>query len=371
MKEEKLKDHDELNHAPYGDEEQELYEHHRFVSDPGQGLIRVDKFLLARMENTSRSKIQNAAKAGNILVNSQQVKSNYKVKPHDVVTIVLAYPPREIEIVPQNIPLSVIYEDEYILIINKPAGMVVHPGHGNHTGTLVNALVYRFKDLPRQNNERIKPGLVHRIDKNTSGIILIAKTELSQTRLAKMFFDRKIDRLYQALVWGNLKEDNGTITGHIGRSLKNRQVMDVFPEGDHGKNAITHYKVLERLGYVSLVECKLETGRTHQIRAHFKYAGNPLFNDENYGGDKILKGTTFTKYKQFVQNCFKICPRHALHAKTLAFEHPITGESMFFDSDIAPDMKEMIHKWQQYSRHKNFDDSMGSAPIDRNAEPND
>lgn len=345
-------------------EEQELYEHHRFVADKKQGLLRVDKFLLARLESTSRSKIQSAAKAGNILVNDQEVKSNYKVKPCDVVSVVLAFPPREFELVPENIPLNIVHEDSDILIINKPAGMVVHPGHGNYTGTLVNALVYHFQDLPRQSGEDIKPGLVHRIDKNTSGILLIAKNELAQTRMAKMFFDRRIDRLYHALVWGDMKQDQGTITGHIGRSHKNRQVMDVFPEGDYGKPAVTHYRVLERLGYVSLVECKLETGRTHQIRAHFKHIGHPLFNDATYGGDRILKGTTFTRYRQFVQNCFKICPRQALHAKTLGFAHPVTNQKMFFDSEIAHDMQQVIDKWRHYAKHKAYEEESPAAEDD-------
>ncbi len=350
-------------------DEQEMYEHHRFVSDKGQGMLRIDKFLMARLENTSRNKIQNAAKAGNILVNDTPVKSNYKVKPLDVVSIVLAFPPREIELIPENIPINIHYEDEDILIVNKEAGMVVHPGHGNYTGTLVNALIYHFRDLPMQNNEPVKPGLVHRIDKNTSGILLIAKNELAQTRLAKTFFDRKIDRLYHAMVWGDLKEDEGTITGHIGRSLKNRQVMEVFPDGEHGKHAVTHYRVLERFGYVTLVECKLETGRTHQIRAHFRYIGHPLFNDETYGGDRILKGTTFTKYKQFVQNCFKVCPRHALHAKTLSFIHPATREQMSFNSELPDDMQQLIDKWRHYAKHKALeedpepaDDTLGENP---------
>jgi 23S rRNA pseudouridine1911/1915/1917 synthase len=337
-------------------EEQELFEHYRFVADRGQGLLRIDKFLMARLESTSRNKIQTAAKAGNILVNDKVVKSNYRVKPSDIISIVLAFPPREIELIPENIPIEIVYEDDDILIVNKKAGMVVHPGYGNYTGTLVNALVYHFKDLPMQNGETIKPGLVHRIDKNTSGILLIAKNELAQTRLAKVFFDRKIDRLYQALVWGDVKEDSGTITGHIGRSLKNRQVMEVFPGGEYGKPAITHYRVLERFGYVTLVECKLETGRTHQIRAHFRYIGHPMFNDETYGGDKILKGTTFTKYKQFVQNCFEICPRHALHAKTLGFMHPASGIPLFFDSDIPDDMKKLIERWRHYAKHKVYEE---------------
>lgn len=337
-------------------EDQELYEHHRFVVDAGQGMLRIDKYLQARIENISRNKIQVAAKAGNILANDNPVKSNYRVKPKDVISIVMAYPPREIELIAQNIPLNILFEDDDIVIVNKEAGMVVHPGHGNYTGTLVNALVYHFGNLPRQNQEEIKPGLVHRIDKNTSGILLIAKSELAQTRLAKAFFDRNIDRIYHALVWGDIKQDEGTITGNIGRSLKNRKVMDVFPNGDHGKTAITHYKVLERFGYVTLVECKLETGRTHQIRAHFQHIRHPLFNDETYGGDMILKGTTFTKYKQFVNNCFGIMPRHALHAKTLGFIHPQTGKYIYFESDIAPDMQQVIEKWRNYAIHKTLEE---------------
>ena len=351
-------------------EEQELYEHHKFTVDKGQGLMRLDKFLMARMDSTSRNKIQNAAKAGNILVNGVAAKPSYKVKPLDEISIVLAFPPREIELIPQDIPINIIYEDDDLLIVNKEAGMVVHPGHGNYEGTLVNALIYHFNDLPQQNNESIKPGLVHRIDKNTSGILLIAKTEMAQTRLAKVFFDRKIDRLYHAVVWGDIKDEEGTITGHIGRSLKNRQVMDVFPDGEYGKPAVTHYKVLERFGYVTLVECKLETGRTHQIRAHFRYFGHPLFNDETYGGDKILKGTTFTRYKQFVQNCFKTCPRHALHAKTLGFKHPTSGKEMFFDSELPDDMHQLIERWRHYAKHKVYEEQ-GPADNDRSAETAD
>ncbi len=334
------------------DEQQELYEHHRFVADKGQRPLRIDKFLVSRLESKSRNKIQNAAKAGNILVNDYAVKPNYKIKPGDVVSIVLAYPPREIELIPQDIPVKILYEDDHIIVVNKDAGMVVHPGYGNYTGTLVNALVYHFKDLPLQNQEKVKPGLVHRIDKNTSGVLVIAKNEFSQTRLAKIFYDRKIDRVYQALVWGDLKDDSGTITGNIGRSLKNRKVMQVFPDESYGKHAVTHYNVIERFGYVTLVECKLETGRTHQIRAHFKYLGYPLFNDETYGGDSIIKGTTFTKYKQFVNNCFKICPRQALHAKSLAFYHPVNENYMNFEAPMPEDMKHLIEKWKSYSRHK-------------------
>ncbi len=318
-------------------------------------MLRIDKYLHAKIEGISRNKLQSSAKAGNILVNGAAVKSNYKVKPGDDISIVMAHPPREIELIPEDIPIIIVYEDEHLVVVNKAAGMVVHPGYGNYTGTLVNALVHHFDNLPRQNDEDIKPGLVHRIDKNTSGLILVAKTEFAQTRLAKYFFDREIDRLYHALVWGDFKEDEGTITGHIGRSLKNRKVMDVFPDGEYGKPAITHYRVLERFGYVTLVECKLETGRTHQIRAHFRHIGKPLFNDATYGGDQILKGTTFTKYKQFVKNCFNILPRHALHAKTLGFKHPKTGKQVFFDSELAEDMQQVIEKWRSYAIHKKAD----------------
>ena len=336
-------------------EEQEFYEHFRLTVDKGQGLLRIDKFLMSRIENASRNKIQNSAKAGNILVNDKPVKQNYRVKPGDVISIVMAQPPREIELLPENIPLRIVYEDEHLLIVNKEAGMVVHPGYGNYTGTLVNALIYHFKEIQNMKGQEDRPGLVHRIDKNTSGILLIAKNELVQTRLAKMFFDKTIDRVYHALVWGDFEEDEGIITGHIGRSLKDRKVMHVFPDGSYGKHAVTHYKVLERFGYITLVECRLETGRTHQIRAHFKYIGHPLFNDETYGGNVVLKGTTFTKYKQFVNNCFELAPRHCLHAKSLGFKHPVTREYMFFDSDIPADMQRVIDKWRHYSKYKELE----------------
>lgn len=331
-----------------GEEQNELFEHHRFVADSGQSLVRVDKFLVNRIENASRNKLQEAATIGNILVNGNSVKSNYKVKPFDVITVVMAHPPREIELIPQDIPVNLVYEDDDFVIVNKDAGMVVHPGHGNYSGTLVNALAYHFKDLPLFSSGDARPGLVHRIDKNTSGILVVAKTEVALARLAKQFFDRTSDRKYYALVWGNLKEQEGTITGNIGRSLKDRKKMTVFPEGDFGKHAVTHYKVLEHLGYVNLVECKLETGRTHQIRAHFEYIGHPLFNDERYGGNRILKGTTFTKYKQFVENCFKMIPGHALHAKSLAFDHPTTGERVSFDSELPENLSQLIDKWRNY-----------------------
>ena len=287
------------------EEEQELYEHHRFTVDKGQCLLRIDKFLMNRLESVSRSKVQAAASAGNILVNTKPVKSNYKVKPNDVISIVLAQPPREIELIPENIPLQIVYEDDDIILIHKEAGMVVHPGYGNYTGTMVNALIYHFQQSSKV-KEDLKPYLVHRIDKNTSGIILVAKSELAQAKLAKDFFNHTIQRKYHALVWGDFKEDEGTITENIGRNPKDRKVMFVFPEGDNGRVAITHYKVLERFGYITLIECQLETGRTHQIRVHMKYAGHPLFNDETYGGNYILKGTTFAQYKQFIDNCFKI-----------------------------------------------------------------
>ncbi len=328
----------------------ELYEHFRFVVDKKQALLRIDKYLMNHLENASRNKIQIAGKAGNILVNNKSVKSNYKVKPNDIISIVMAHPTKEIEIIPENIPLTILYEDKDIIVVNKEAGMVVHPAHGNFNGTLVNALMYYFQNSSE--NKDVKPMLVHRIDKDTTGILLVAKNELSQTKLAKQFFNHTIDRKYIALVWGDFKEDRGTITGNIGRSPKDRRVMTVFTDGEHGKHAVTHYKVLERFGYVSLVECKLETGRTHQIRSHFKYIGHPLFNDKKYGGDIILKGTTFTKYKQFVNNCFKILPRQALHAKSLGFVHPTTGKYLYFDSDLAYDMKKVIEKWRNYSSFK-------------------
>ncbi|MBC35938.1 MAG: RNA pseudouridine synthase [Bacteroidetes bacterium] len=334
------------------EEQNELFEHYQLTVDKGQELIRIDKYLMNRIMNASRNKIQNAAKAGNILVNGSAIKQNYKVKPLDNISIVMAYPPREVEIIPQNIPLNIVYEDEHIMLINKEAGMVVHPGFNNYDGTLVNALTYYLENESPTKHLNPEPLLVHRIDKDTTGIMLVAKTEIAQTKLAKNFFDHTIERKYQAIIWGDPKEEKGTIEGHIGRSLKNRLVQAVFPDGEHGKPAITHYKVLRSFGYVSLVECQLETGRTHQIRAHMKHIGHPLFSDTSYGGDQILKGTTFTKYKQFVQNCFKLIPRQALHAKYLGFEHPITGEKMEFNSDLPLDMQQLIEKWEAYSKTK-------------------
>ncbi len=329
------------------------FEHYKFIADKGQNPLRVDLFLLNFVEFATRSKIQNSIKAGNVKVNGNIVKANYKVKAHDVVTVVLDYPKNNIEIIPQDIELHIIYEDDDVIIINKEAGMVVHPGFGNYDGTLVNALAFYVNDLPNLGSE-YRPGLVHRLDKNTSGVLVVAKNELAMTDLAKKFADRDLKRIYIALVWGNVKEDEGTITGHIGRHLKNRKIMDVFSNGEYGKHAVSHYRVLERFGYTTLVECRLETGRTHQIRAHFKHINHPLFNDDEYGGNMILKGTRFTKYKQFVQNCFKICSRHALHAKSLGFLHPKTQEEMFFDSDLPEDMQYLIGKWRNYAKHQNI-----------------
>ncbi len=331
-----------------GDEQNEMFEHFRFVTDAGQKQIRIDKFLVNRMENASRNKIQEAASAGNILVDGNPVKSNYKIKPNETITIVMEFPRRELKIIPEDIPLNIHYEDDHLIVVNKNPGMVVHPGHGNYTGTLVNALAYHLKDLPLFNDNDPRPGLVHRIDKDTSGLLVVAKTEQAKNKLAAQFFDKTTERSYIALVWGNVEEDEGTITGHIGRSVKDRMQMCVYPEGDHGKHAVTHYKVLERLGYVTLVQCVLETGRTHQIRAHMKYIGHTLFNDQRYGGDQILKGTTFSKYKQFVQNCFNVLPRQALHAKSLGFVHPHTGEKMSFDTEVPQDMTDVIEKWRVY-----------------------
>lgn len=329
--------------------ETELYEHHRIVADRGQGLLRIDKFLMARIENASRNKIQQAAKAGNILVNNKPVKQNYRIKPFDVVSVVMTHPPRINELIAQEIPLDILHEDEHIIVINKKPGMVVHPGHGNWDQTLVNALLWHFE---HNGSKGVNPLLVHRIDKDTSGILIVAKTEEAQTRLARNFFDHTIDRKYNALIWGTPKEDEGTITGHIGRNLSNRLLMAVFPDGDHGKRAVTHYKVLRNYSYLSLVECKLETGRTHQIRAHMKYLGHPLFNDERYGGNKILRGTTSGAYKKFVEDCFDLLPRQALHAKSLGFIHPVYGNPMFFDSELPNDMTSVIEKWDDFLKNR-------------------
>jgi len=331
------------------DENDDLYEHYKFIVAIGQEPLRVDKFLMNFIENATRSKIQKGIKNGGVLVNDQVVKSNYKVKANDEIRVVLAHPPPKNLLVAEDLSIAIIYEDNDVIVVNKEAGMVVHPGHGNYSGTLVNGLMHHVENLPKNANER--PGLVHRIDKDTSGLLVVAKNEEALTYLAKQFFDKTTERLYYALVWGNVENNEGTITGNIGRSLKNRLQMSVFPDGDFGKPAITHYKVLERFTYVTLIECRLETGRTHQIRAHFKYIGHTLFNDERYGGNKVLKGTTFTKYKQFVLNCFSVLQRQALHAKTLGFIHPKTKEFMRFESKLPQDMLDCIEKWRKYATH--------------------
>ena len=328
---------------------EELFEHYKFKASKGQEPLRVDKFLMNFIENATRNKIQQAAKSGNIWVNEVVVKQNYKVKAGDEVRVLFEHPPYEFLLTPEDIPLDIVYEDDVLLVVNKPAGMVVHPGHGNYSGTLINALLHHIEHLPVNSNQR--PGLVHRIDKDTSGLLVVAKTEAAMTHLAKQFYDKTSEREYIALVWGNVENDEGTVQGHIARNPKNRLQMQVFPEGDIGKEAITHFKVMERLGYVTLISCKLETGRTHQIRVHMKYIGHTLFNDERYGGNKILKGTTFTKYKQFVDNAFKILPRQALHARTLGFTHPVSGEPMMFNSEIPEDLANCIDKWRHYAKH--------------------
>ena len=334
----------------------ELFEHHRFIVDKGQSLLRIDKFLANKIENVSRSKIQSATQADCILVNESPVKSNYKVKPGDVISVVLPQPVIEFQLVTQDIPLNIMYEDDSLIVVNKEAGLVVHPGHGNYEGTLVNGLMYHLKDNPMFQSGEVRPGLVHRIDKNTSGVLVIAKTEFALSHLAKQFYDRTSNRKYVALVWGGFSEDEGTIEGNIGRNPKDRTKMHVFADGSEGKHAVTHYHVLENLGYVTLIECKLETGRTHQIRIHMEYIGHPIFNDDKYGGDKILKGTTFSKYKQFVNNCFAIMPRHALHAKSLGFIHPVTGQEMYFESEIPKDMGKVIDKWRTYTNNRELEE---------------
>jgi 23S rRNA pseudouridine1911/1915/1917 synthase len=333
------------------DQDDELFEHHRIVADPGQALLRVDKFLMDRLPNVTRTKIQDGIREGFVKVNENPIKPNYKVHPGDVVTVSFPQPPRDNEVVPENIPLDIVYEDEHLLVINKPAGLVVHPAYNNWTGTLVNALAYHFQNLPQLPGNTGKPGLVHRIDKDTSGLLVVAKTEPVLTALAKQFFDHSIERTYRALVWGIPEPQEGTINVNVGRSLKDRRVTTTFPGGEMGRHAITHYKLLQDLRYVSLVECRLETGRTHQIRAHMKHIGHTLFNDAMYGGDQILKGTVFSKYRQFVDNCFKIIPRQALHAKTLGFIHPHTKQWMKFESELPADLQDVIEKWEHYVKY--------------------
>ncbi|MDR6301510.1 23S rRNA pseudouridine1911/1915/1917 synthase [Mesonia maritima] len=330
----------------------ELYEHYSFIASKGQDPLRVDKFLMNFVENATRNKIQQAAKNGNVYVNGETVKQNYKVKAGDEVKVLFEHPPYEFLLTPEDIPLDIVYEDDTLLVVNKSAGMVVHPGHGNYSGTLINALVYHFENLP--NNSSDRPGLVHRIDKETSGLLVVAKTEDAMAHLSKQFFNKTSEREYVALVWGNVEDEEGKIEGNIGRHPKNRLQNTVYEgdEAENGKPAVTHFKVLERFGYITMVSCKLETGRTHQIRVHMKHIGHTLFNDERYGGDKILKGTSFTKYKQFVDNCFKVLPRQALHAKTLGFEHPKTGDWLRFDSEIPDDMQQCIEKWRNYAKNQ-------------------
>ncbi|MGB0839314.1 MAG: RluA family pseudouridine synthase [Chitinophagales bacterium] len=332
------------------DTPQEMYEHHTILADPGQKPVRIDVFL-TNLINKSRNKIQQAAKAGCILVNEKPIKANYKVRPNDAISIVLPKPRLYVQLIPEPMDLNILYEDNEVIILHKPDGLVVHPGTGNFTGTLVHGLAHHFKSFPvneRGHEPNMRPGLVHRLDKNTSGLMVVAKTEDAMTHLAKQFFDHTVVRRYIALVWGDLKDAEGTITGHIGRNLRNRKYMDVFPEGDYGKHAVTHYRVLERLGYVTLVECRLETGRTHQIRAHFKSIGHPLFGDPDYGGNRVVKGTVFTKYKQFVENCFKLLPRQALHAKILGFVHPKTKKDVYFESEFPDDIQQVLEKWRRY-----------------------
>jgi len=342
-----MAEHDELSDQ---ESDEGLFVHHRIVADAGQGLIRIDRFLTARVANATRTKVQAAIDAGFVTVNGKETRSNYKVRPNDLVVVAFPEPPRETDIKPENIPLNIVFEDEHLLVVNKPAGMVVHPAHENWTGTLVNALVYHFASLPHMQGNEGKPGLVHRIDKDTSGLLVIAKTEPAMTALASQFFHHTIERTYQALVWGEPDPAEGTVNVHLGRSPKDRRVTIAFPEGNIGRHAITHYRTLKPMRYVSLIECRLETGRTHQIRAHMKYLGHPIFNDAMYTGDQILRGTVFSKYRQFVENCFALCPRQALHAKTLGFIHPVTGGKLRFDSDLPADMQAAIVKWENYVR---------------------
>jgi 23S rRNA pseudouridine1911/1915/1917 synthase len=333
------------------EQDDELFEHHRIIADAKQSLIRIDKFLMARLPNVTRTKIQAGINEGFVRVNDNEVKQNYRIHPNDIITVSLPEPPRDTEVVPENIPLSIVFEDQHLMVINKPAGMVVHPAYQNWSGTLVNALAYYFKNLPQMPGNDGRPGLVHRIDKDTSGLLVIAKDEETLSGLAKQFFDHTIERRYYAIVWGVPDPPEGTVDQFVGRSLKDRRLTTVFPNRDMGRSAVTHYRVLQDLRYVSLVECKLETGRTHQIRAHMKFLGHTLFNDAMYGGDQMLKGTTFSKYKQFVDNCFKLLPRQALHAKTLGFVHPVTKKFLQFDSDLPQDIKDVIEKWEHYVKY--------------------
>ena len=329
----------------------QLYEHFRVTVDKGQDMVRVDKYLYDKLTNVSRNRIQKAAEAGYILANEKSVKSNYRVKPHDVITVMLDRPYYDNEVIPEDIPLNIVYEDDALMVVNKPAGMVVHPAHGNYSGTLINGVAWHMKDVPNWDMNDAHVGLVHRIDKDTSGLLVIAKTPDAKTHLGGQFFHKTTKRRYQALVWGNFDEDEGTVVGNIGRNPKDRMQMTVLPEGE-GKYAVTHYRVLERFGFVTLVECILETGRTHQIRVHMKHIGHVLFNDERYGGNEVLRGNRTAKYKQFINNCFEICPRQALHAMTLGFVHPVTGEEMYFTSELPADMSALLDKWRNYYKNE-------------------
>lgn len=329
----------------------QLYEHFRVTVDKGQDMVRVDKYLYDKLTNVSRNRIQKAAEAGYILANEKSVKSNYRVKPHDVITVMLDRPYYDNEVIPEDIPLNIVYEDDALMVVNKPAGMVVHPAHGNYSGTLINGVAWHMKDVPNWDMNDAHVGLVHRIDKDTSGLLVIAKTPDAKTHLGDQFFHKTTKRRYQALVWGNFDEDEGTVVGNIGRNPKDRMQMTVLPEGE-GKYAVTHYRVLERFGFVTLVECILETGRTHQIRVHMKHIGHVLFNDERYGGNEVLRGNRIAKYKQFINNCFEICPRQALHAMTLGFVHPVTGEEMYFTSELPADMSALLDKWRNYYKNE-------------------
>jgi 23S rRNA pseudouridine1911/1915/1917 synthase len=346
MKEEIHKQEEEIQ-----DSNEELYERFNIVVDKGQETLRIDKFLSNRIEGATRNKLQQAINLGLVMVNGKEIRSNYKIKPLDSIIIYSDLSPEETEVVPEEMELNIVYEDTDLMIINKQAGMVVHPGSGNYSGTLLNGIAWYLQKQTPGISEEVLPrfGLVHRIDKNTSGLLLLAKSDKAMKELAKQFFDHTIKRKYVALVWGDLEKDKGKIKAHIGRHQRFRKLFEAYPDGDHGKDAITHYTVLERFGYVTLVECVLETGRTHQIRVHMKYIGHPLFNDEIYGGDKIVKGTVFTKYKQFVDNCFQICKRQALHAKTLGFIHPTTGKEMIFEAPLPDDISQVIEKWRTYS----------------------
>jgi len=333
------------------DQDDELYEHHRIAVDPGQTPLRIDRFLQDKLSNVTRSKIQSGIRDGFVEVNDEAVKPNYKVKPGDIVVVSFPEPPRDSEVIPENIPLNIVYEDEDILIVNKPAGMVVHPAYQNWSGTLVNALAYHFNHLPEMEGNDGRPGLVHRIDKDTSGLLVIAKTPLAMNHLAKQFYDHSIERTYLALVWGIPEPEKGTVDIHLGRSPKDRRVTVAFEDGETGRHAVTHYEVIEQLRYVSLIKCRLETGRTHQIRAHMKYLGHPLFNDATYGGDKVLKGTVFSKYKSFVENAFKMIEGQALHAATLGFIHPRTGEAVRFEVPLPEDFQLVLEKWRHYVQY--------------------